>query len=124
MQRATNTAQPVPRRRRSTGALERVNAWFTTHGLRAAQVGFPRTRSLLAGQLGEQCLWADDAYAPVLANREHVPTVARHDDLHTCVDAAGENHVVIGVACDCSDRLRRCVNTRDGNVHQERSDVA
>jgi hypothetical protein len=69
--------------------------------------------SLLAGQLGKQCLWADNAYAPMLANREHVPTIARHDDLHACAYTSGENHVVVGVACDCFNGLRRCVNARN-----------
>lgn len=32
--------------------------------------------SPFARQLSKQCLWADNAYASMLANREHVPTIA------------------------------------------------
>jgi hypothetical protein len=63
---------------------------------------------------------ADDAYATVLSDWEHVPTIARHDDVHSCVHAAGKDHIVVRVSCDRLDRLCRCVSSRNCDIEQER----
>jgi hypothetical protein len=59
----------------------------------------------------------------MLANREHVPTIARHDHLHTRAYAAGESHVVVRVTRDCFDRLRRTPLRVEGPSQRRRKNV-
>ncbi|HEY2142515.1 MAG TPA: hypothetical protein VGG98_10705 [Solirubrobacteraceae bacterium] len=62
---------------------------------------------------------ADDAYTTVLADWEHMPTIARHDDVHIRVHATGKNHIVVRVSCDRLDLLCRYVDSRTCDIEQE-----
>ena len=56
----------------------------------------------------------------MLSDRQHVPTIAGHEDLYICAHAARQNHVVVGVAGDRLDLIGRGVDARNCDIEQER----
>jgi hypothetical protein len=64
-------------------------------------------RSAEASEFTEESLWCYDSDASVRADREQVLPVSRGEDVRSCLDSAGQNHVVRGIARDRLDNLGR-----------------